>query len=155
MGSVYSQAERARAGKGPALGPADTSPRCICPPAPQSPRVQPLFASHWGSCCGLALILYVAEECPITSASSQFCCPSLSHIVPFCDALCFFGQMVDNEGLFLSQGVDTGVGGEEETPYSFLEPRVPEAPAGDSSFLGAPGPEEPEPFFFLKIYLLC
>lgn len=87
-------------------------------------------------CFSLGLLLW--------SCSFSLCYRGLSHhllcifsvllslIVPHCPFLCcwsFFGQMVDNEGLFLCQGVGTGVGGEEETLYSFLELRVPESPA--------------------------
>lgn len=67
-------------------------------------------------------MLGVAEDCPITSESSSLTVPS--HV-----ASSFFGQMVENEGLFLSQSVDTGVGGEEEIQYPFLELRTPESPA--------------------------
>lgn len=81
-----------------------------------------------------------------------FCYPSLYHIVPFNVAWSFFGQMVDNEGLFLSQGVGTGMGGEEETLYPFLELRIPESPAlglRGTVLPGCPGPEEQEPFVSL------
>lgn len=97
------------------------------------------------------VLLFFSRSCSLRTvpspASSQFSCSSLSLIVPFYVDWSFFGQIVDKEGLFLSQGESTGVGGEEETPETEGSRVTCLRSQRDSAFLVAPGPEEQEPFF--------
>lgn len=79
-----------------------------------SPKASSHFLVHRAPGCkcywlllgALAMALLSFSRSPRTVSSpvsSQFCCPSVSHLVPFYVAWSFSGQMVDKEGLFLFQ----------------------------------------------------